>query len=148
MVVVYVVGYIAFVDFVGCFPFIGDFIRSYLYFKISKMEVDGEVNVPVHPLAQLKAKIGKCKIPPKIARRNTRGPFLFKCCRVIYNKEKNRLELPRGELVGKTIFRGNEDDEDDEEYKNSAVSLEDGEETNLTGKSIINEYVFKSTPDF
>ncbi|CAH3174123.1 unnamed protein product, partial [Porites lobata] len=98
----------------------------------SKMEVDGEVNVPVHPLAQLKAKIGKCKIPPKIARRNTRGPFLFKCCRVIYNKEKNRLELPRGELVGKTIFRGDEDDEDDEEYKNSAVSLEDGEETNLT----------------
>ena len=128
--------------------FIGDFIRSYLYVKISKMEVDGEVNVPVHPLAQLKAKIGKCKIPPKIARRNTRGPFLFKCCRVIYNKEKNRLELPRGELVGKTIFRGDEDDEDDEEYKNSAVSLEDGEETNLTGKSIINEYVFKSTPDF
>ena len=58
------------------------------------------------------------------------------------------MELPRGELVGKTIFRGNEDDEDDEEYKNSAVSLEDGEETNLTGKSIINEYVFKSTPDF
>ena len=111
----YVVGYIAFVDFVGCFPFIGDFIRSYLYFKISKMEVDGEVKVPVHPLAQLKAKIGKCKIPPKIARRNTRGPFLFKCCRVIYNKEKNRLELPRGELVGKTIFRGDEDDEDDEE---------------------------------
>ena len=128
--------------------FIGDFIRSYLYVKISKMEVDGEVNVPVHPLAQLKAKIGKCKIPPKIARRNTRGPFLFKCCRVIYNKEENRLELPRGELVGKTIFRGDEDDEDDEEYKNSAVSLEDGEETNLTGKSIINEYVFKSTPDF
>ena len=128
--------------------FIGDFIRSYLYFKISKMEVDGEVNVPVHPLAQLKAKIGKCKIPPKIARRNTRGPFLFKCCRVIYNKEENRLELPRGELVGKTIFRGDEEDEDDEEYKNSAVSLEEGEETNLTGKSIINEYVFKSTPDF
>ena len=141
----YVVGYIAFVD---CFPFIGDLIRSYLYFTISKMEVDGEVNIPMHPLAQLKGKIGKCKIPPKIASRNTRGPFLFKCCRVIYNKKENRLELPKGEVVGKTIFRGDEEDEDDEEYKNSAVSLEEGEETNLTGKSIINKYVFKSTPDF
>ncbi|CAH3035236.1 unnamed protein product, partial [Porites lobata] len=98
----------------------------------SEMDVDGEVNIPVHPLAQLKGKFKKSNIPPKIASRNTRGPFLFKCCRVIYNKEENRLELPKGEVVGKNVFRGDEDDEDDEEYKNSAVSLEEGEETNLT----------------
>ena len=97
------------------------------------MEVDGEVNIPVHPLAQLKGKFKKSNIPPKIASRNTRGPFLFKCCRVIYNKEENRLELRKGEVVGKNVFRGDEDDEDDEEYKNSVVSLEEGEETNLTG---------------
>ena len=33
-------------------------------------------------------------------------------------KKKNRLELPKGEVVGKNIFRGDEDDEEDEEYKN------------------------------
>jgi len=43
------------------------------------------------------------------------------------------LGLRKGEVVGKNVFRGDEDDEDDEEYKNSAVSLEEEEETNLTG---------------
>ena len=98
------------------------------------MEVDGEVNIPVHPFAQLKGKVKKSNIPPKIASRNTRGPFLFKCCRVKYNKDENQLVLCRGEVVGKNVFRGDEDDEDEEEYKNSTVSLEEGEETNLTGR--------------
>ena len=106
-----------------------------------KVEVDGGVKIPVHILAQLKGTFKKCNIPPKMATRNTRGPFLFKCWRVVYNKEKNRLELPKGEVVGKNIFRGDEDDKDDEEYKNSAVSLEEGEETDLTGKSIINKSI-------
>ena len=106
-----------------------------------KVEVDGGVKIPVHILAQLKGTFKKCNIPPKMATRNTRGPFLFKCCRVAYNKEKNRLELPKEEVVGKNIFRGDEDDKDDEEYKNSAVSLEEGEETDLTGKSIINKSI-------
>ena len=100
-----------------------------------KVEVDGGVKIPVHIL---KGTFKKCNIPPKMATRNTRGPFPFKCCRVVYNKEKNLLELPKGEVVGKNIFRG---DEDDEEYKNSAVSLEEGEETDLTGKSIINKSI-------
>lgn len=42
-------------------------------------------------------------IPPEVASRTVRAPFLFKCCRVGYNKEANRLEIRKGEYVGKTV---------------------------------------------
>jgi len=38
-----------------------------------------------------------------VASRTVRAPFLFKCCRVGYNKEVNRLEIRKGEYVGKTV---------------------------------------------
>ena len=86
-------------------------------------------------LAQLRAKFRRTEIPPSIAiRKNTRGPILFQCCRVVFNKEKNTLELPNGEVVGKTVNRCKEDEEEEEaEYENTAVSLEEDEESNLTG---------------
>ena len=56
--------------------------------------------------------------PSNIAtRNNSRGPFLFKCCRVVYNKETNRLELPEEEVVGKDFLRCKKGDEEDEEEK-------------------------------
>ena len=83
--------------------------------------------------AHLKGTIRMTDIPPTIAtRKNTRGPFLFQCCRVVFNKETNRLELPKGEVVGKTV-RCKEDEEEEAEYENTAVSLEEDEESKLTG---------------
>ena len=42
--------------------------------------------------------------PPTVAARNIQGPLLFKCCRVDYNNKKNnRLEIPKGEYIGKIV---------------------------------------------
>ena len=72
-------------------------------------------------------------IPPNIATRaNTRGPFLFQCCRVVLNKETNRLELPKGEVVGKTVR--SKEEEKEAENENTAVSLVEDKESNLMGK--------------
>ena len=61
------------------------------------MEEDAEVNPP-----GVKGTYKTIEIPPDIATRlnTTRGPILFNCCRIVYNKETNRLELPKGEVVG------------------------------------------------
>ena len=97
----------------------------------SKVEVDGGFNLSTL-LAQLRGTIRMTDIPPNIApRKNNRGPFLFQCCRVVFNNEANRLELPKGEIVGKTVRTKEEKKED--EYENTAVSLVEDEENNLTG---------------
>ena len=61
------------------------------------MKEDAEVNPP-----RVKGTYKTIEIPPDIATRlnTTRGPILFNCCRVMYNKETNRLKLPKGEVVG------------------------------------------------
>ncbi|CAH3025299.1 unnamed protein product [Porites evermanni] len=95
-----------------------------------EVEVDGGFNLSTI-FAQLKGTIRMTDIPPNIApRKNNRGPFLFQCCRVVFNKETNRLELPKGEIVGKTVRCKEEEKED--EYENTAVSLVEDEESNLT----------------
>ena len=43
--------------------------------------------------------------PPGVAARNFQGPLLFKWCRVEYNKKTNRLEIPKGEYIGKTFYQ-------------------------------------------
>ena len=97
------------------------------------MEADAGINIPLHFLSQMKGKYINVTIPPNIATRaNTRGQFLFQCCRVVLNKAKNRLELPKGEFVGKPVNRCKEDEE--EEYKNTAVSLVEDMESYLIGK--------------
>ena len=104
-----------------------------LFVSILKVEADAGINIPLHFLSQMKGKYIKVTIPPNIATRaNTRGPILFQCCRVVLNKDKNRLELPKGVVVGKPVNRGKEDEE--EEYKNTAVSLVDDMESYLIGK--------------
>ena len=97
----------------------------------SKVEVDAGFKFLTF-LAQLRATFRRTEIPPSIAiRKNTRGPILFQCCRVVFNKEKNTLELPKGEVVGKTVRC--KEEEKDAEYENTAVSLVEDEKSNLTG---------------
>ena len=43
----------------------------------------------------------KEKLVPLISR-SSPAPILFKCCRVDFNKETNRLEIRKGEFISKT----------------------------------------------
>ena len=80
----------------------------------------------------------KCKetlTPPGVAKRNSWGPILFKHCRVQYNKKTKKLELMKGEFVGKyKIARAvslgkdtkcenmsNDDDDDDDDDEDDDV---------------------------
>ena len=103
----------------------------------SKVEVDAGFKFSTL-LAHLKETIRSIDIPPNIAtRKNTRGPFLFQCCRVVFNKETNCLEFPKREFVyacARRVIRIPKWKEEEEvEYENTAVSLEEDEESNLTG---------------
>jgi len=69
--------------------------------------------------------------PPDAAARKSQAPFLFKCCRVDYNKETNRLEISKGEYVGKVVRRDT-CSEEDPEYDNILVETTD--QTDLPGK--------------
>ena len=104
-----------------------------LVFIILKVEGRAGVTIPIDAfLAKLKGHLKKVVIPPKLAERNNRGPVLFKCCRVVFNKQTNKLELPKGEDVG--ITRDLEDYEA-EEHKNTTVGLKEDEESDLAGMS-------------
>ena len=103
-----------------------------LVFIILKVEVGAGVTIPTEAfLAKLKGHLRKVVIPPKLAIRHKRGPILFKCCRVVFNKETNKLELPEGEVVGTTVRDFNEE----EEYKNTTVGLKEDEESDVAGMS-------------
>ena len=74
--------------------------------------------------AKLKGTYRLTDSPSNIAtRNNSRGPFLFKCCCVVYNKETNRLELPEEEVVGKDFLRCKKGDEEDEEEKEKSYLI-------------------------
>ena len=104
-----------------------------LFVSILKVVTDAGINIPGYVHSQIKGKQKNVNIPPNIATRaNTRGPFLFQCCRVILNKETNRLELPKGEVVGKTVR--SKEEEKEAENENTAVSLVEDKESNLMGK--------------
>ena len=82
-------------------------------------------------LAKLKGHLRNVIIPPKLAIRHNRGPILFKCCRVVFNEETNKLELPEGEVVGTTV----RDLKEEEEYKNTTVGLKEEEKSDVAGMS-------------
>ena len=106
-----------------------------LVFIILKFEVGAGVTIPTEAfLAKLKGHLKKVVIPPKLAIRDSRGPVLFKCCRVVFNKETNKLELPEGEVVGTAVVRDLKD-YDAEEHKNTTVGLKEDEESDLAGMS-------------
>ena len=75
-------------------------------------------------------------IPPDAAARNSQAPFLFKCCRVDYNKETNRLEICKREYVGKVVTQHRDVDapcsEEDAEY--DGILVEATDQTDLPGK--------------
>ena len=77
-------------------------------------------------------------IPPDAVARNTRAPFLFKCCHVEYNEAANRLEISKGEYVGKVVTTQRDMDtpssEEDTEYDDILVEATD--QTDLPGKCI------------
>ena len=108
--------------------------------------MDAGVNVPVSIIPQLKAKlIARFKnktTPPKAVMRNTRGPVYFKCVRVDYDKESGRLNLPKGEFLGKTVHR-DVGDEEDKEYSETTLAFEN-EGDDLAGKTHSSAYPFDS----
>ena len=77
-------------------------------------------------------------IPPDAVARTTRAPFLFKCCSVEYNEAANRLEISKGEYVGKVVMTQRDIDTpcsvEDTEYDDILVEATD--QTDLPGKCI------------
>ena len=76
--------------------------------------------------------------PPGVAARNIEGPVLFKCCKVTYNKKTQRLEIPKGEYIGKTVVKNRdgtepETKEDPEGYGDTLVILGETDETDSSG---------------
>ena len=75
-------------------------------------------------------------IPPGVATRHVLGPILFKCCRVKYNEQTDRLEMEKGEYAGKNARGGSRIDEfgtdDDPECYETLMDL-DTDETDLPG---------------
>ena len=68
--------------------------------------------------------------PPEVAKRNAWGPILFKYCRVQYNKEAKKLEITKGEFVGKckpTSHRSFVEDLKCEHDDNNYVDNTDGQ---------------------
>ena len=82
-----------------------------------------------------------------MAARTSQGPLLFKWCRVEYNKNTNRLEIPKGEYIGKTLYQPNRDappapKAKDGEYDDSIVVC-NSNETDSQGD--INTHIIKRT---
>ena len=86
-------------------------------------------------LARLTGRLKTKYTFPKLAIRKTHGPVLFKCCKVVLNEMANKLQLAVGELVGACTHRG-DDDDDAEEYENTAVHLDEDEQSDLEGKRL------------
>ena len=51
--------------------------------------------------SRLSGHYDETTVPPGVLIRNEWGPILLKCCHVDYNKENSRLEIKKGEFVGK-----------------------------------------------
>jgi len=104
--------------------------------RMKKREMAGEVgNLPpslqflnLNRNSPLKIKFQDKYFPPDAVVRNSQAPFLFKCCRVDYNKETNRLEICKGEYVGKVVTQHRSIDatsSEDDEYDGTLVATTD-----------------------
>ena len=74
--------------------------------------------------------------PPELASRTSIAPFLFKCCRVGYNKESRRLEIRKGEYVGKKVTTelGRRTNLQDSEYVDITVDVDTDDDDDMSGK--------------
>ena len=85
----------------------------------------------LHRNSPLKIRVSDTYFPPDAAVRNSQAPFLFKCCKVDYDKETNRLEIRKGEYVGKAVKTrdidapSSEEDEEDGEDGDTIVETTD-----------------------
>ena len=74
-----------------------------------------------------KVRFNKTTHPAELASRTASAPLLFKCCNVDYIKEENRLEIKKGEYVGKVVTRDTTAENpvkgDDEDYENTLVEI-------------------------
>ena len=80
------------------------FCQIFISFGFQR-EAKAGLEPPLQFLQVLKSKLhGKYKetsTPPGLAKGNAWGPILFQYCRVQYNKETKKLEIGKGEFVGK-----------------------------------------------
>ena len=97
--------------------------------------VDGGVIFPNSIIVRLTGRLKTKYIFPKLAMRKTRGPVLFKCCKVVLNEMANKLQLAVGELVG-ACTNICDDDDHAEEYENTAVHLDADKQSDLEGKRL------------
>ena len=51
----------------------------------------------------IKGQVTNTKVLPPMVNRNSRAPFLFQFCRVVYDRENKKLCISDGEFVGKTM---------------------------------------------
>lgn len=74
-----------------------------------------------------KVRFNKTTHPAELASRTASAPLLFKCCNVDYIKEESRLEIKKGEYVGKVVTRDTTAENpvkgDDEDYENTLVEI-------------------------
>ena len=78
-------------------------------------------------------------IPPDAVARHTAEPFLFKCCHVEYNEATDRLEISKGEYVGKVVTTLRDMDtpcSNSEDTKYDDILVEATDQTDLPGKCI------------
>ena len=91
------------------------------------------------PAGKVHARFFSTFLPPEVASRNSAAPILFKCCHADYLKDENRLEIRKGEYVGKTVCRdmfGGDPTEEDPEYDSTYVEIYSEDQTDLPGKSV------------
>ena len=85
------------------FPFI------IIIFIFLQTTVSGNVHAPSKMAAFLdknlwiKGQVTNTKVFPSMVNRNSRAPFLFQFCPVVYDKDSNTLGISKGEFVGKTM---------------------------------------------
>ena len=96
----------------------------------------------LHRNSPLRFHARETYFPPDASARNSQAPFLFKCCHVDYHKGTNRLEISKGEYVGKVVKRDieatySEEETDAEDYDDTMVETTD--QTDSPGKC--NRYV-------
>ena len=53
----------------------------------------------------IRGQVTNTEVLPPMVNRNSRAPFLFQFCRVVYDRENNKLCIPDDEFVGK-LLRG------------------------------------------
>lgn len=69
--------------------------------------VSGDIHLPSEMTSWLRREawvrghVTKTKVPPPMVKRGSRAPFLFKFCRVVYDREIKRLRIRDGDFVGR-----------------------------------------------